>query len=86
MEKIIVKDEKSKINIVQVENDSDDDDDDLKPYDLSNEVPKLKQGQPVYLRDCMELLIYSEEPDKIQAALESVEKLCNTYHYELEEV
>ena len=88
-EKVIFKNENLKLNITQPEHDSDDDDDDddgLKPYDLSNDVPKSKANQPVFLRDCLEILVYSEEPDKIELALQSVEKLCSTYHYELEEV
>lgn len=31
-------------------------------------------------------LIFSEDPDKIEVSLKSVENLCETYHYELEEV
>lgn len=34
----------------------------------------------------MKALIFSEDPDKVELSLKSVPKLCDTYHYELEEI
>lgn len=81
--------DKLNVNIITTNtHDSDDDDDenDLVPYDLSNDIKVTKTKQPVYLRDCLDGLVYSEEPEKIELCLKSVENLCKNYHYELNEV
>ncbi|XP_064625964.1 telomere length regulation protein TEL2 homolog isoform X2 [Lineus longissimus] len=52
-----------------------DSDDDLVPYDMSNDTPQLKVKEPRYLRDCMEGLISSEDPDKMEISLKTAEKL-----------
>ena len=84
-EKVLFKNEHMHVTITQAEQDSDDDDDDLKPYDLSNDIPASKTNKPMYLRDCLETLVYSEDPNKFESAMLSIEKLCDTYHFELEE-
>ncbi len=33
-----------------------------------------------------EALIYSDDPDKIEMAIKSVEKLCDSFHFELQEI
>ncbi|XP_061404098.1 telomere length regulation protein TEL2 homolog [Lethenteron reissneri] len=61
-----------------VEDEDLDSDDDLVPYDMSDDdddddMPKLKK--PHYIRDCMEGLLASEKPDKLEAALMAAESL-----------
>jgi hypothetical protein len=80
------------LTIIQNSRDSDDDDEEeddatLKPYDLSNDTQIKNDKQPAFLRDCLDSLIYtSDDVDKIEMSLKSIESLCNTYHYELSEV
>ena len=77
--------ESKELNVKVTQNDEDSDDD-LIPYDLSNDIKVTKTKQPAYLRDCLDGLIYSEDVEKIELCLKSVENLCNNYHYELREV
>jgi len=82
-ETIVVDNRKLNIKVIQKDDDSDDD---LVPYDLSNDVKISKTKQPAYLRDCLDGLIYSEDVEKIELCLNSVENLCKNYHFELNEV
>ncbi|CAH1794474.1 unnamed protein product [Owenia fusiformis] len=52
-----------------------DSDDDLEPYDLSNDVKQSAVKKPVYVRDCMEGLISSEDPDRLETCLSTAEVL-----------
>ena len=82
-ENVVVEDKKLNVKVIQKDYDSDDD---LVPYDLSNDVKISNTKQPAYLRDCLDGLIYSEDVEKIELCLNSVENLCKNYHYELHEV
>jgi hypothetical protein len=77
--------ENKRLNVKVTQNDSDSDDD-LIPYDLSNDVLVTKTKQPAYLRDCLDGLIYSEDPEKVELCIKSVQSLCKNYHHELNEV
>ncbi|KFQ04294.1 Telomere length regulation protein TEL2, partial [Leptosomus discolor] len=51
-----------------------DSDDDLIPYDMS-EDKELKTEAPVYIRECIEVLIGSEDVDKWEATVKALESL-----------
>ncbi|NXJ74868.1 TELO2 protein, partial [Trogon melanurus] len=51
-----------------------DSDDDLIPYDMS-EDKELKTKAPVYIRDCIEVLMGSEDVDKWEATVKALESL-----------
>ncbi|NXL63384.1 TELO2 protein, partial [Chordeiles acutipennis] len=51
-----------------------DSDDDLIPYDMS-EDKELKTKAPVYIRDCIEVLMGSEDVDKWEATIKALESL-----------
>ena len=53
---------------------------------VSTEQEKHFQISFIFLIFYILALIYSEDPEKIEISLKSVEKLCDSYHYELEEV
>ena len=63
-----------------------DSDDDLEPYDLSNDVKFSKVKPPVYLRDCMEGLLSSEDPDRVEGCLSVAEKLIRKHATTVSEV
>jgi len=44
-------------------------DDDLEPYDMSADQPNSKVATPAYIRDCMEGLVSSEQPEHVQVSL-----------------
>ena len=81
-ENVIVNNKIIDLKIVQNENDSDDD---LIPYDLSNDIVTGTKG-PAYLKDCLDILVNSDDPEKIEASLKAVQPLCKSYHSELNEV
>ncbi|RNA16175.1 telomere length regulation TEL2 -like protein, partial [Brachionus plicatilis] len=85
-DKIIFENKKLDINIKQSEEIDSDDEDKLETFDLSNDTVKKNIKKPLFLRDCLNSLIYSDEPAEIYAALKSVKDLCDTYHSELNEI
>ncbi|CAF1076456.1 unnamed protein product, partial [Brachionus calyciflorus] len=85
-DKIIFENKNLGINISQSVCIDSDDEDKLEAYDLSNDTKNVKVKKPVYLRDCLNSLIYSDDPQEIETALKSVKSLCDTYHTELEEI
>jgi telomere length regulation protein len=84
-EKVLFANKSLNLKITQSVQDSDDDDD-LIPYDTSNDVTLSSAKQPAYLRDCLDALIFSDDPEKIEASIKSVDKLCDSFHFELEEI
>lgn len=82
-EKTVVENKDLQLKITQTNDDSDDD---LQPYDLSNDTIVTKTKQPAYLRDCLDGLIYSEDPEKVEMCLRCVENLCKNYHFELKDI
>ena len=57
------------------------------PYDLREEDDRdLKSEAPKYLRDCIEGLLASEDPSKMEASLKNVEKLVCAEMDDLEDV
>ena len=80
---VIFDNKKLDLKITQNEEDSDDD---LVPYDLSNDIKLTKTKQPAFLRECLDGLIYSEDPEKVELCLSAIEKLFMAFHKELEEV
>ncbi|XP_035254843.1 telomere length regulation protein TEL2 homolog [Anguilla anguilla] len=46
-----------------------DSDDDLTPYDMSEDKEMTKATPPLYLRDCLEALLTSEDPEKVELSL-----------------
>ena len=66
---------------------SSDDDDDLKPYDLAEDDASSESAKsPRYLRDCIEGLLESDNPEKTEASLKAVEKLVCAQPDDLEEL
>ncbi|XP_043945230.1 telomere length regulation protein TEL2 homolog [Protopterus annectens] len=52
-----------------------DSDDDLTPYDMSGDKELKKSKAPAYVIDCIEALVTSEDPDKIEATLTILESM-----------
>ncbi|XP_041363315.1 telomere length regulation protein TEL2 homolog isoform X2 [Gigantopelta aegis] len=52
-----------------------DSDDDMEPFDMSHDLPVTKSKTPKYIRDCMEGLICSDDPDRVEACLKASEHL-----------
>ena len=53
---------------------------------VSNEQENYLESSKIFIIFYILALIYSEDPEKIEISLKSVEKLCDSFHYELEEV
>ncbi|KAL3876051.1 hypothetical protein ACJMK2_033936 [Sinanodonta woodiana] len=71
----------------QVQPDLDlDSDDDLVPYDMSDDVKVTKVKQPKYIRDCMEGLITSDDPERIEVCLAVAETLIRSNPDGLQEI
>ncbi|XP_056153116.1 telomere length regulation protein TEL2 homolog [Lampris incognitus] len=52
-----------------------DSDDDLTPYDMSGDQEMSEARPPRYLRDCLEVLVSSEDPVRVELSLRAVEDL-----------
>ncbi|KAG8009124.1 Telomere length regulation protein TEL2-like protein [Nibea albiflora] len=60
----------------KTDQDSDlDSDDELTPYDMSGDQEISKASPPRYLRDCLEILISSEDPERVELSLRVSEGL-----------
>ncbi|KAM9336352.1 telomere length regulation protein TEL2 homolog [Symphorus nematophorus] len=60
----------------KTDQDSDlDSDDELTPYDMSADQEISKASPPCYLRDCLETLISSEDPERVELSLRVAESL-----------
>ncbi|XP_014781700.1 telomere length regulation protein TEL2 homolog [Octopus bimaculoides] len=63
-----------------------DSDDDFEPFDMSHDKQEQKVKTPKYLRDCMEGLIGTEDPERVEACLKVAEELISSSHYGLAEI
>ncbi|KAI4879433.1 hypothetical protein NFI96_030913 [Prochilodus magdalenae] len=52
-----------------------DSDDELTPYDMSADQVKQKVPPPRYVRDCLEALMTSDDPERVELSLEAAEGL-----------
>ncbi|XP_062848070.1 telomere length regulation protein TEL2 homolog isoform X2 [Trichomycterus rosablanca] len=52
-----------------------DSDDELSPYDMSADQPKQKVSPPRYVRDCLEALMTSDDPERVELSLQAAEGL-----------
>uniref|UniRef100_A0A8C9VA02 Telomere length regulation protein TEL2 homolog n=1 Tax=Scleropages formosus TaxID=113540 RepID=A0A8C9VA02_SCLFO len=52
-----------------------DSDDELTPYDMSDDREMTKSAPPRYIRDCLEGLIFSEDPTRVELSLQAAEGL-----------
>ncbi|XP_041830546.1 telomere length regulation protein TEL2 homolog [Melanotaenia boesemani] len=52
-----------------------DSDDELTPYDMSGDQEMSQASSPRYLRDCLETLISSEDPERLELSLRVAESL-----------
>uniref|UniRef100_A0A4W4EI03 Telomere length regulation protein TEL2 homolog n=1 Tax=Electrophorus electricus TaxID=8005 RepID=A0A4W4EI03_ELEEL len=50
-------------------------DDDLTPYDMSHDQVKQKVTSPHYIRDCLEALMSSNDPERLELSLQVAEEL-----------
>uniref|UniRef100_A0A674PQ96 Telomere length regulation protein TEL2 homolog n=1 Tax=Takifugu rubripes TaxID=31033 RepID=A0A674PQ96_TAKRU len=57
------------------DDESDPDDDELTPYDMSDDQEMSAASPPRYLRDCLETLISSEDPMRVELSLIAAEDL-----------
>ncbi|KAG9276800.1 hypothetical protein AMEX_G9147 [Astyanax mexicanus] len=52
-----------------------DSDDELTPYDMSADQVKQKVAPPRYVRDCLEALMSSDDPERVELSLQAAEGL-----------
>ncbi|KAI5611116.1 telomere length regulation protein TEL2-like isoform 1, partial [Silurus asotus] len=52
-----------------------DSDDDLTPYDMSADQVKQKVTAPRYVRDCLEALMTSDDPERVESSLQAADGL-----------
>uniref|UniRef100_A0AAR2K5V6 Telomere length regulation protein TEL2 homolog n=1 Tax=Pygocentrus nattereri TaxID=42514 RepID=A0AAR2K5V6_PYGNA len=50
-------------------------DDELTPYDMSADQVKQKATPPRYVRDCLEALMSSDDPERVELSLQTAEEL-----------
>ncbi|XP_019938259.2 telomere length regulation protein TEL2 homolog isoform X1 [Paralichthys olivaceus] len=78
---------KSKPQSSKTDQDSDlDSDDELTPYDMSGDQDMSKESPPRYLRDCLETLISSEEPVRVELSLSVAESLVRKNVFAAKEI
>ncbi|XP_060950973.1 telomere length regulation protein TEL2 homolog [Limanda limanda] len=71
----------------KTDQDSDlDSDDELTPYDMSGDQDMCKAAPPRYLRDCLETLISSEEPVRVELSLRVAESLVKKNAFATKEI
>ncbi|XP_039472802.1 telomere length regulation protein TEL2 homolog isoform X2 [Oreochromis aureus] len=63
-----------------------DSDDELTPYDMSGDQEISKASPPHYLRDCLEILISSEDPVRVELALQAAESLVRKNSFAAREI
>uniref|UniRef100_A0A8C8DLD6 Telomere length regulation protein TEL2 homolog n=1 Tax=Oryzias sinensis TaxID=183150 RepID=A0A8C8DLD6_9TELE len=63
-----------------------DSDDDLTPYDMSEDVKMSKASQPRYLRDCLEILLSSADPERVELSLRAAEGLVRKNSFAAKEI
>uniref|UniRef100_A0A3Q4N9V5 Telomere length regulation protein TEL2 homolog n=1 Tax=Neolamprologus brichardi TaxID=32507 RepID=A0A3Q4N9V5_NEOBR len=63
-----------------------DSDDELTPYDMSGDQEISKASPPRYLRDCLEILISSEDPVRVELALKAAESLVRKNSFAAREI
>ncbi|CAI5659189.1 telomere length regulation protein TEL2 homolog [Oreochromis niloticus] len=63
-----------------------DSDDELTPYDMSGDQEISKASPPRYLRDCLEILISSEDPERVELALQAAESLVRKNSFAAREI
>uniref|UniRef100_A0AAX7UKB5 Telomere length regulation protein TEL2 homolog n=1 Tax=Astatotilapia calliptera TaxID=8154 RepID=A0AAX7UKB5_ASTCA len=61
-------------------------DDELTPYDMSGDQEISKASPPRYLRDCLEILISSEDPVRVELALKAAESLVRKNSFAAREI
>ncbi|CAN9508575.1 unnamed protein product [Ophioblennius macclurei] len=73
-------------NLLKTDPESDlDSDDDLIPYDMSDDL-EISQTPPRYIRDCLETLISSEDPERVEVSLRACEGLVRRNAFAAREV
>ncbi|XP_057682952.1 telomere length regulation protein TEL2 homolog [Corythoichthys intestinalis] len=63
-----------------------DSDDEFTPYDMSGDKELNKSSPPRYLRDCLENLISSEEPERVELSLMVAESLVRKNAFATKEI
>ncbi|KAM8836226.1 telomere length regulation protein TEL2 homolog isoform 1-T3 [Spinachia spinachia] len=63
-----------------------DSDDELTPYDMSGDQETSKASPPCYLRDCLETLVSSEDPQRVELSLRVAEGLVRRNVFAAREV
>uniref|UniRef100_A0A3B4GR46 Telomere length regulation protein TEL2 homolog n=1 Tax=Pundamilia nyererei TaxID=303518 RepID=A0A3B4GR46_9CICH len=63
-----------------------DSDDELTPYDMSGDQEISKASPPRYLRDCLEILISSEDPVRVELSLKAAESLVRKNSFAAREI
>lgn len=63
-----------------------DSDDDLPPYDMSGDQETSRVSPPRYLRDCLEALISSEDPERVELSLTVAESLVRRNVFAAKEI
>uniref|UniRef100_A0A3Q0SZC5 Telomere length regulation protein TEL2 homolog n=1 Tax=Amphilophus citrinellus TaxID=61819 RepID=A0A3Q0SZC5_AMPCI len=61
-------------------------DDELTPYDMSGDQEISKAAPPRYLRDCVEILMSSEDPVRVELALKAAESLVRKNAFAAREI
>uniref|UniRef100_A0A3B4GW82 Telomere length regulation protein TEL2 homolog n=1 Tax=Pundamilia nyererei TaxID=303518 RepID=A0A3B4GW82_9CICH len=61
-------------------------DDELTPYDMSGDQEISKASPPRYLRDCLEILISSEDPVRVELSLKAAESLVRKNSFAAREI
>ena len=60
--------------------------DDLKPYDMSNDLPMIKTKKPIYLKDCLDGLMNAEDSEFNRTCLECLFDLIDKNRYQAVEL
>ena len=63
-----------------------DDEDDLVPYDMSGDVPVIKTKRPIYLKDCLEGLMNSEDVEYNSTCLDYLPELIEKNPWQAREL
>ncbi|KAM9426113.1 telomere length regulation protein TEL2 homolog [Pholidichthys leucotaenia] len=63
-----------------------DSDDELTPYDMSGDQEISQASPPRYLRDCLEILISSEDPVRVELSLRAAENLVRRNAFVAKEI
>ncbi|XP_061563657.1 telomere length regulation protein TEL2 homolog isoform X2 [Cololabis saira] len=63
-----------------------DSDDELAPYDMTGDQKMSQASPPRYLRDCLEILISSEDPERVELSLRGAESLVRRNVFAAKEI